>query len=442
MTRIAHRTATTTDAAAIRRRVTHDSLWLTSGYAATSLSGFAFWMLAAMWIPQSEVGVQASQLAIVMAAAALASNGPGSALVVMLPLGGGAARSALRRAYLATAAMAAVFGAIGGTIIALFLPTTYPPAVAVAAMTACTIAWALFNTQAQALAGASDARGTLVINGGANAVKLALLAVIAFPEERVVDPLVLATIVPAAAASALSIAVLIPRALRRQDAKHPTDRVWDSEMAHTFRVFVAQNAAAVGVVMCTGLSLSFFVTTLSSPAEGAVFAIAYQFGVALDLVGVGVATALARSAAAHYGPSAGLARGLAVKVAVAVGALGVAATLATPVLFLVVGRDYPPLYGMAVVGVLAIASMLRPGYDVWSALVRARHRVRPVLWGNAAYVVILLCLVFVLVPALGALGAAVSVAVGALVLAAIGGAGLHRVRGLSPRILGPEGTPA
>jgi O-antigen/teichoic acid export membrane protein len=441
MTRTA-RTVATTDATAIRRRVTRDSLWLTSGYAATSLSGFAFWLLAAMWIPQSQVGVEASQLAIVMAAAALASNGPGSALVVMLPLGGSAARSALRRAYLATSAMAAVFGAIGGMIVALFLPSANPPPMTAAAIAVSTVAWALFNTQAQALAGASDARGTLLINGGANAVKLGLLAVLAFPDQRIAEPLVVATIVPAAAAASLSMAVLIPRALRRQDAERPTELVWDRAMARTFALFVAQNAAAVGFVMCAGLSLSFFVTTLSSPAEGAVFAIAYQFSVALDLLGVAVATALARSAAAHYSPSARLARGLAVKVAVAVGALGAAATLATPVMFLVVGRGYPPLYGMAVVGILAIASMLRPGYDVWSALVRARHRVGPVLWGNAAYVVILLSLVFVLVPDFGALGAAIAVACGAVALAAIGGVGLHRVRDVAPRILAPEGTPA
>ncbi|WP_106816144.1 lipopolysaccharide biosynthesis protein [Microbacterium timonense] len=432
----------TTVAAAVRRRVTRDSLWLTSGYAATSLSGFAFWMLAALWIPQGAVGVEASRLAIVMAAAALASNGPGSALVVMLPLGGRAAWAALRRACVTTAALGALFGAVGGVVVATALPTSAPPAATVAGISLCTVAWALFNTQAQALAGASDARGTLLINGAANVVKLGLLALLVYGEPRMPQPLVTATIVPAAAAAALSIAVLVPRALHRQESEHPTGRTWDRALGRTFRVFVAQNAAAVGFVMCAGLSLSFFVTTLASPAEGAIFAIAYQFSVALDLVGVGVATALARSAAAHYDSSAGLARGYAVKIACVVGLLGAAATLATPVLFFVVGRDYPPLYGMAVVGVLAIASTIRPGYDIWSALVRARHRVRPVLCGNAVYVVILLALVFALVPTLGALGAAIAVACGALALAAIGSVGLHHVRDTRSRTLGPEGAPA
>lgn len=428
--------------AAVGQRITRDSLWLSSGYAVTSLSGFVFWMLAAVWIPQTQLGLEASALSIVMAAAALASNGPGSALIVMLPMGGAAAWSVLRRAYALTAALAATAGLGAGVLVAVVLRPELPVAVTVVAVTVCTVVWAMFNVQTQALAGAADARGTLVINGAANLVKLALLAVSALGASWMPHPLVTATILPAAAAVGVGAFWLVPRALRREQQQRPSTRAWDAATSRAFALFTAQNAVAVGVVMCAGLSLSFVVTALSTPAEGAVFAIAYQFSVALDLVGVSVATALAKSAAAEFDPSAGLAGAYALKVLLVVGTLGVAATVATPLLFLIAGEDYSPRYGMAVVGALALASIIRPGYDIWSALSRARHRVRPVLWSNLLYILILFGVVLLLVPTLGALGAALAMVCGASALAVVGAAGLRRVRDLPARAFDAKGVAA
>ena len=88
--------AVAVDPTAVRKRVTVDSLWLSSGYAVTAGSGFIFWILAALWIPQAQLGIEASVLSVVMAAAALASNGPGSALVVMAGPGSWSSRSRIR----------------------------------------------------------------------------------------------------------------------------------------------------------------------------------------------------------------------------------------------------------------------------------------------------------------------------------------------------------
>ena len=418
------------------------AILLSSGYAVTSLSGFVFWMLAAVWIPQTQLGLEASALSVIMAAAALASNGPGSALVVMLPLGGSAARSVLRRAYLVTSALGALAGLAAGALVATVLRPDPPVAVTVVGVCLCTVVWALFNVQTQALAGAADARGTLIVNGSANLLKLALLAVLAFGAPWLPHPLLTATILPAAAAIAVGALVLVPRALRREDLRRPSASSWDAATSRAFALFTAQNALAVGVVMCAGLSLSFVVTALASPAEGAVFAIAYQFSVALDLVGVSVATALAKSAAADFDPAAGLAGAYTLKVFLVVATLGVAATVATPLLFLIAGQDYSPLYGMAVVGALALASIIRPGYDIWSALSRARHRVRPVLWGNLLYVCILFSVVLLLVPRLGALGAALAMVCGVCALAAVGAVGLRRLRDLPACAFEPKGVTA
>ncbi|HKP08259.1 MAG TPA: hypothetical protein VJU58_13475 [Microbacterium sp.] len=432
----------TAPATTVRARVSRDSLWLASGYAATAGSGFVFWLLAAVWLPQSQLGIEASVLAVVMAAAALASNGPGSALVVMLPVGGPAAREALRRALTATAVLALVAGVVAGTLVAVLLPSALPPVLTVCVVATCSVAWALFNVQAQALAGASDARGTLVVNGSANVLKLGLLALLAFGAQATPLILVVATFIPALAMTTVSLAVLVPRALRRDDRRSGSVRAWDADLAMAFRRFSFQNAIAIGIVMCAGLSLSFLVTTLASPAEGAIFAIAFQFSVALDLVGVAVATALARSAVGAFADTAGLAHSYALKVSLVVAALGASAAIATPLMFLLLGRGYPPLYGMAVVGILAAASAMRPGYDVWSALSRARHRVRPVLVGNAVWVLALFGFVLLLVPRWGALGASIAVACAALVLTLIGTIGLRHAHAHRAAPLPSKGAPA
>lgn len=415
------------DPAPLRKRITRDSLWLFSGYAATAGSGFVFWLLAALWIPQAELGVDASILAMIFAAAALASNGPGCALVVMLPHGGTTAAAVLWRGYGITAGLAAAFGVVAGILVSAFLLRDAPPIAVVAGVASSTVVWALFNLQTQALAGAGDARATLFVNAAANVAKLSLLFLFAVPWGTLEDALVMATILPAIVAVVISISFLVPRALRREERAGVQGRPWTAELAKTFRLFVAQNALAVGVVLGIGMSLSFFVTVLSTPTEGAVFAIAFQFGAVLDLVGVGVATALARSASTHFGVTADLARGYVWKVVGAVAALGLAVTLATPVMFLVLGRGYQPLYGMAVVGALALASLIRPGYDLWSALVRAQQRVLPVLVSNVAYVVVVLCAVLLLAPRFGALGAALAVVLAATVLGIIGAVGIHRL---------------
>ena len=102
-------------------------------------------------------------------------------------------------------------------------------------------------------------------------------------------------------------------------------------------------------------------------------------------------------------------------------------TAATPVIFGVFGKGYDPGYATAVVGVLLAASAIRPGFDMWSARMRAERRVTPVLWANSSYVAILLVLLLLLVPRWGALGAAVSVTCGALWLAAVGFVGIRRL---------------
>lgn len=428
MTRLAPPVAAPHPGGAAQRRVTRESLWLFSGYAVTAGSGFFFWIVAAAMVPQAELGVDAAIISVVSAVAAFASSGPGAALIVMLPGSGALATTLLRHSFLGAATVAALLGAAVGAIVATIVPGTGDPLPLAGVIAVLAALWTLFNLQAQALAGAGDARATLFVGGAASLLKLALVPVLVTVVVGFEHPVVLATMLPAALAVAVSVLVLVPRAIRRDDTTAAMPAAsWRGGLAPQFRSFVAQNTLAVGIVLGVNLSLVFVVSVLSSPAEAAIFAIAFQFSTAIDLLGVGVATALARNVATDFTLATRLATGFAWKVSAAALALAVAVTAAVPIMFALLGEEYDPGYGAAVVGVLAAASVLRPPYDMWSALLRARRRILPVLTTNAAYTAVVAALVLVLIPSWGALGAAATIALGAAALAVVGAVGLHRL---------------
>ncbi|WP_345751781.1 hypothetical protein [Microbacterium rhizophilus] len=413
-------TASGAEHTATRSAISRDAAWLFAGYALTSGSGFVFWVAAAILIPQSALGVQASLLAIITAAAAFASIGPGSALIVLLPAGGPAAATVLSRALLVTAAAAVVAGTAAGALASAFLLTDEAPATVIALVALATVAWALFNVQTQALAGAGNARSTAWVNGAASVGKLVLLLGVAALAPQLPLLLVIATLVPATGAMILSATVLAPRAIARLRGAAAGARTWGPELARSFSRFTLQNTVATGLVLALGLSLSFLVTVLSSAEQGAVFALTYQVAVALDLVGVGVATSLARNASIDYDVSERVTRGLSGRVSLIVLGLGAVATGATPLLLSFLGEGYDAAQGAVIVAALAAASVLRPGYDLWSALMRARQRVAPVILGNVVWCAIVLAGCLTLVPPLGALGAALAILAGAVALAVFG----------------------
>lgn len=409
------------------RTISRDAAWLFAGYAFGSGSGVLFWVVAAVVLPQTTLGVEASLLSIVMAAAAFAAVGPGSALIVLLPPGGPASAAVMSRAVAVTVGTAVVAGVVAGLLAGSLLPDQGPAPAVVAIVTVSTVVWALFNLQTQALAGAGAARATAWVSASAGAGKVALVGVMGVlaPDQGAI--LLIATLAPALVATAISLLIVVPRAVAALRAAGDSTRSWDRDLSHAFARFTAQNALATGSVLALGLSLSFLVTVLSSPAEGAVFALTYQVSVALDLVGVGVATSLARNASIDYDASAHATRHLAARVSRIVLLLGIAGTAAAPVAMWLLGDGYAPAQGVLIVAALVLASALRPRYDLWSALLRARQRVAPVIAANSVWILLVLAGCVTLIPSLGAVGAALSLLIGAGALALIGTFGPARL---------------
>ncbi|MFT4110163.1 hypothetical protein [Propionicimonas sp.] len=420
--------AETLDAhARLGRAIRSDSLWLFSGYAVTAAIGFVFWIVAALRVAPDVLGADAALISVVSAAGAVTSSGIGSSMVVMLPGAGRLRGFLVRRALASTLVVGAVVGAVAGLLAGRLLNVPGDTVVLVAAITAMTICWAVFNIEDQMFAGLGRARWTLFVNGPANLAKLALTLVLTLPLLAVPHPVLQATIYPAAAAVLVSVLVLLPRFLAADEPAEPA--IADVRvLVRAFGVFAVRDSLAIGLLLGAGLLTPFLVTALAGPVQGALYALAYQFSVALDQITVGFATSLAKHASTDRAGSVAMAFRLWRQVFVVVLAGGVLVTVATPVMFGLLGRGYDPVLGAAVVGLLAAGSVVRSVYSVWSSLLRAERRVVPVLVSNAACAVLLVALLVALVPVLGAAGGALAVLASAGCSALIGTTGLLRLR--------------
>lgn len=419
-------------AATVSRAIRNDSLWLFSGYAATAAIGFVFWIVAALRVPPEALGSDAALISVFTAAAAITSSGIGSAMVVMLPVAGVHRPRLVRVAYLATVAFGLVAGVLAGVVAAATLPGAGIPAGAMVALVAVmTTVWAAFNVQDQVLTGLNAARWTLFLNGPANLAKLLLTVVLTVPLLAVAHPVVAATILPAAVAAVITVTWLVPRLLRQQAVAATQDAVEGPTGAGwlgALRAFALRDTAAIGLLLGVGLLTPFLVTVLAGSAQGALYALAYQISVALDLVTNGVATALAKNSSGARRTGIGLSGRLLGRVLVIVALAAAAITAAAPFAFGLLGRGYDPGQATLVIALLCLGCVLRSPYGIWSSLMRAHQKVTPVLIANATTAALLVVLVIVLVPVAGAAGAAWSMLASGLWAGGLGLVGLRRLR--------------
>lgn len=417
-------------AATVSRAIRNDSLWLFGGYATTAAVGFVFWIVAALRVPPELLGADAALISVFTAAAAVTSSGIGSAMVVMLPVAGTQRPGLVRVAYLATVGFGLAAGLIAGTVVATVLPVAGVPAgVLVALVALMTTVWAVFNVQDQVLTGLNAARWTLFLNGPANLGKLLLTVLLTLPLLAVSHAVVVATVVPAAVAVLVTVTWLVPRLLRRAPVPAATAEQLDGvAWLGALRSFAVRDTAAIGLLLGVGLLVPFLVTVLAGPVSGALYALAYQISVALDLVTTGVATALAKNSSGARSTGIGLSGRLVGQVLVVVAVAAVAITAATPLAFGLLGRDYDPAQATLVVALLSLGCVVRSPYGIWSSLMRAHQRVTPVLIANASAAVVLVALVLVLVPVAGPAGAPGAMLVAGVGQGGLGVAGLRRLR--------------
>jgi O-antigen/teichoic acid export membrane protein len=423
-------------------KVTRDSLWILGNYGVTSLAGFAFWIVAARVVPPSILGVDTAIFSILTAAAAVAATGSGNALLATLPMSGRLAGSVIGLAYRVVMSLGLVTGLIAGILVAVVIHPALPPIVTVLTVMVTTVMWSLFVVKDPMLGGLGEMRMALWINAPANIVKLGLLPAIVVVFGTSGHPLLAAAIAPALIAVIVINAVVLPKALRRRAATldaadlAPAERVLTApgsdsrpfaELRSRFLTFTARDGASATLNLGVGLSLSFIVTALAGPSQGAVFAICYQIGLVLDLVVIGVSGSLTINSAG--GTSGGqIAFRMWRRVVLTVGLIAAVLIVGAPILLGIFGPYYVANDGVMVLSLLAIGSVIRTAFEVWTGLMRAQHRTTELLVWNAIGAAVLLPAVFLLTPILGAVGAAIGLLSATVVLAVVGMTGLIKSR--------------
>jgi len=411
----------------LSRRISVDSLWIIAGYGVTSGAGFIFWIVAARLVEPAQLGFETAVFSAITAAAGIAASGIGNALLVFLPVTGAARAGVLRLGWRTGAIVSAVTGVIAGVLVVILLPSDGSPLLTVVLITAATMIWSFFVLKDPVLTALGSARSTLLVNGPVNLAKLALIPVLVGLAGGAANPVVLSALIPAIAACALVYVVVIPRLMRTTTARSAAQvSEWATTGRTTFLSFVLRDGTANGLYLGLTLALPFIVTALVGSSEGAVFALCFQVSLVLDLVVIAVGSSLAtHSAGDHpFGGRVAMQVWLKVLAVVIVGAI--ALVLATPVILGLLGDYYAASDGGTVIAILAIASVFRTSYEIWTASLRARRKTTTVLVCGAAYVAVLVPTVIILGTSLGVIGAALALLIVTIGLSIAGIIGIVR----------------
>jgi O-antigen/teichoic acid export membrane protein len=163
----------------------------------------------------------------------------------------------------------------------------------------------------------------------------------------------------------------------------------------------------VGVI----LLMPFLVTAYSGPVQGAVFSLSMSIAQTLEFVGSAMGTSLVVHASKNPKDGSKMALVLFVRVSVLVAVGGVLVSLGAPIIFGILDPEYLDLNAEFVVIILAIGSLMRTMFVVWSALQRARREIGPLVVINGLFAGLLMVVLPFACFFWGAVGAAVAVGV-------------------------------
>lgn len=413
----------------LHRRIAHDSLFLVLTSGLTALVGMLFWVVAARTIPPVQLGVDAAVISAVTAAATVAATGIVNAFLAQVPTAGVGRGTLVRFGYAMLVVISSVAGLVAGLLIVTVLDTGLPawPTVPLIAMG--TVIWSLFIVQDSVLAATRRARWLLAENLPVNLAKLALLPVFAglvsqAPLLSMLVPSLLAVIV----ISSLLGRICRPSAEEIAAADGESGHSWLRRNRRAVLVFVARDGTGSALNLGLFMALPFVVTASAGGVQGALFILCLQVAMGLDLLTSGIAQSMTANTAVDPSRAGVMAWQIWRRVALLVGAALAVLVLIAPFLLGMFGETYVAEGGVAVLLLLAVGSLLRTTFEVWTALMRVRHRTAVLLVANLMGAALLLPAVILGARSDGAIGAAWGVLAGTAVLSVVGFVGLLRAR--------------
>jgi O-antigen/teichoic acid export membrane protein len=374
----------------------------------------AFWAIAAKIFPPADLGVMTAVLAVIMSVAIVVATGVGDAYTALLPASGTDRRSLYRRgqgiffALALTCGVAAAFGTVA------WLPEVRG-SIAVAVLVAVgVLVWSVLTLQNSTLVALGRARWLPAVNIGASVGKIVLLLVFAVTVSW--HPVELSFVI-----SAVVVIVVLQPVISRiisSGTELPEAAVLPGVLNRNFNVFVGQTVASSALTMGLLMVTPFLVTVYAGPKQGALFALSLSVAQALDFIGGALAMSLVVHAASAPEEASAMTRRIMIR-AILFSSVGAAVLIVvTPTALGLLNPEYGALGATGVIAALALGSVTRCIYMVWSGLQKARRNMKAPLALNAVAAIVLLATMPVVVPTHGALGGAVVLIVTQLVLIA------------------------
>ncbi|MGA9374754.1 MAG: hypothetical protein WBV64_06945 [Mycobacterium sp.] len=384
-----------------------------------ALLGIAFWAVAAKAFSPHDLGVMTAVLAVIMSTGVVAATGIGDSYTALLPAVGDHRPQFYRRGQRLFLVLAAIGATAAGLGTVTLLSEVYG-SIAVGALVAIgTIVWAATTLQNSTLVALGRASWLPAANLGLSAGKLALLPLLAVMISW--HPVELSVV----ATAVVVVAVLGSRITRIVDSGEqlPASTIPGGLSVRRFYSFVGQTTLSSALTMGLFLVSPFLVTVWSTPSQGALFALSLSVVQALDLLGAALSTSLVVHASSHPDQAAAMARSILIK-AVLLSVVGAALLIAVAPVAL---RLLNPLYGemgaASVIATLAVGTICRLVYQVWSALQRARRKMLAPLALTVVSAAVLLLSMPTLCAAHGAVGGAQALLLAQLAM--IVGIGIH-----------------
>lgn len=400
-------------------RLNRDAVFMGVSAIGNAILGIAFWAVAAKAFSPHDLGVMTAVLAVIMSTGVVAATGIGDSYTALLPAVGDHRPQFYRRGQRLFLVLAAIGATAAGLGTVTLLSEVYG-SIAVGALVAIgTIVWAATTLQNSTLVALGRASWLPAANLALSAGKLALLPLLAVMISW--HPLELSVV----ATAVVVVAVLGSRITRIVDSGEqlPASTIPGGLSVRRFYSFVGQTTLSSALTMGLFLVSPFLVTVWSTPSEGALFALSLSVVQALDLLGAALSTSLVVHASSHPDQAAAMARSVLIK-AVLLSVVGAALLIAVAPVAL---RLLNPLYGemgaASVIATLAVGTICRLVYQVWSALQRARRKMVAPLALTVVSAAVLLLSMPTLCAAHGAVGGAQALLLAQLAM--IVGIGIH-----------------
>ncbi len=389
-------------------RIYADAASMASSQVINAALGMGFWAVAAVVVPPAQLGVMTALLALVTAPAMVIGTGVGDVFNSMMPAAGASLGAVHRRGLRVFYMLSVPVGVIAAVAAVWFIPEVRGSIPVACLVFVGVVVWGMFILQNSTLTSLDESRKLPLINGIVSAGRIGVLLALVWLANW--QPVVMSTVV-VGGASVVFMRLMIGRIVERRSATSPpglwTEGNASAEVVRMCRQAVPTQAMGVGVI----LLMPFLVTAYSGPVQGAVFSLSMSIAQTLEFVGSAMGTSLVVHASKNPKDGSKMALVLFVRVSVLVAVGGVLVSLGAPIIFGILDPEYLDLDAELVVIILAIGSLMRTMFVVWSALQRARREIGPLVVINGLFAGLLMVVLPFACFLWGAVGAAVAVGV-------------------------------